>query len=298
MNRKRAFTLIELLVVMAIIALLIALLLPALNNARRQAQLLQDGTQIEQIHQAWATFAPSNKGKFPTPGLARRLQFNGQYIPGRGQEDLEANTTTNVHSYSVMQNLYGVTLLVGPTEVNPNVVVAERYNFDVYSQTADPPVYWDDAPIRFDGRLNGGGFCAFSYASVPVAGTRKSQQWRDSMDSAFAMIGNRGAYQGELVERSLTFQLHGGARQWNGNVCFNDNHISVLDTFFPEGINYDDGAGTSVPDNLFRNQACDSGAGSCPPDGVEGYDSFLAIISELDYNGTEAIGTAEWDEIP
>jgi len=47
--RKNAFTLIELLVVISIIALLVAILMPALNQARAQAQMAVCASQLKQV---------------------------------------------------------------------------------------------------------------------------------------------------------------------------------------------------------------------------------------------------------
>jgi prepilin-type N-terminal cleavage/methylation domain-containing protein/prepilin-type processing-associated H-X9-DG protein len=92
--RKGGFTLLELLVVIGIIALLLAILLPALNKARRASQTTACLGNLHSIGQAMVMYASDNRGWLPGSGWTSGRQFWSSTSPASSVTFTSTNCPT------------------------------------------------------------------------------------------------------------------------------------------------------------------------------------------------------------
>jgi prepilin-type N-terminal cleavage/methylation domain-containing protein/prepilin-type processing-associated H-X9-DG protein len=92
---KRAFTLIELLVVIAIIAILAALLLPALSGAKASAHRVQCISNLRQLSIAWYLYSSDNVGLLPANGYV--IDAGSAQLWVQGSEHIHPEFFTNLN---------------------------------------------------------------------------------------------------------------------------------------------------------------------------------------------------------
>jgi prepilin-type N-terminal cleavage/methylation domain-containing protein/prepilin-type processing-associated H-X9-DG protein len=171
--RRPGFTLIELLVVIASIAILAAMLLPALASAKARAKAIQCVSNMRQLQICYHLYCGDNNGSLPpnittaATGTAANL---GSWVAGSAQTD---TTTANIQNGVLYQYNQSAAIYVCPADT-----LQINTNGTSYPQTRT---------VSLDFDMNG------TTGTHPVSGTQLTDKsdsfWPITSDSGFVHAG-------------------------------------------------------------------------------------------------------------
>jgi prepilin-type N-terminal cleavage/methylation domain-containing protein/prepilin-type processing-associated H-X9-DG protein len=133
-NAQRGFTLVELLVVIGIIALLISILLPALQSARRSANTTKCLAQMRQFGNAFLMYAQDNKGFFP-------MAYHAYAPPGQ-DDSVPANRTRSKRWHDFIGRYVNGNRDINPEGTNPTNPPPEYDTLASIKATKPNSVFW------------------------------------------------------------------------------------------------------------------------------------------------------------
>jgi len=206
--KKRGFTLIELLVVIAIIAMLLAILMPALNKVKKIAMRVVCGTNLKGLGNAMTVYANDFQGQFPCQGQGKSLIWD-RYTDRVFQQ---TNNFVDGDHITVGASLY---LLVRLADCSPKLFVCPASDQTEFS--GKNPSNFDIVELWDFGRYDGGASynaegpercVSYSYHQ-PYMGTTTGAPGRyradDTRSAAFAVMADKNPwYDPKITETTFS----------------------------------------------------------------------------------------------
>lgn len=253
-NNRLGFTLIELLVVISIIALLIAILLPALGAARQSARKIQNSTQLRGIHQALVVYAQDNKGYFPglnsdgTTMTVAEVNATGDFTGWRATSN--GRNSSGAFAVALNQDVFTPDYLINPVDLEAEPVGG-----------ADTDLDWEG---NFDNEPHN-----FSYANLywQESGTGPQEagrvaEWQETLNSQAIVLSDR-----QITTNGNDHSLWTAADsdRWEGTIARNDNSTTFENS--DEGFTTRYGNNTVENDSLFQTDGTVNGAAASNTNG-------------------------------
>ncbi|MEM1354131.1 MAG: prepilin-type N-terminal cleavage/methylation domain-containing protein [Planctomycetota bacterium] len=222
-RKAGAFTLIELLVVISIIALLIAILLPAPASARVSAQKQQGTTQMRGIQQGLLIASQDNKGFYPGAYAVATLSSESFVDESQIEKYSGGGALAGSHVSARWCLRYEGEYFTPDYGFSPGEIEPERLTR--FDPNAAPGTYTRDNYLTS---------FALPQLIVDLPGTLTAEgrlrEWSDSAGSRAVTVSDRmhSGDNHDLATHSSIWNATPGG--WEGAIAFNDNHCEFFTT--------------------------------------------------------------------